>query len=99
MHHAASGTMGSVLPLAAFAPRQKWIVTLSVCFLRTRPFSLQVQRMSANRPLWQNLTCNFEVFGSFLGSFYTGEMHTPLDSKQVLLFALEIWFLLLFLVK
>jgi hypothetical protein len=32
------------------APRQKWVVTLSVCFLRTRPFSLQVQRMSANRP-------------------------------------------------
>ncbi|MFT5639157.1 MAG: hypothetical protein ACI861_001983, partial [Paracoccaceae bacterium] len=26
------------------------VVTLSVCFLRTRPFSLQVQRMSANRP-------------------------------------------------
>jgi hypothetical protein len=26
-------------------------VTLSVCFLRTRPFSLQVQRMSADRPL------------------------------------------------
>jgi hypothetical protein len=63
MHHAASGTMGSVLPLAAFAPRQKWIVTLSVCFLRTRPFSLQVQRMSANRPLWQNKTRKLEVLG------------------------------------
>jgi hypothetical protein len=59
----------------------------------------RLQRRSAIRPLWQNLTCNFEVFGSFLGSFYTGEMRTPLDSKQVLLFALEIWFLLLFLVK
>jgi hypothetical protein len=29
----------------------------------------------------------------------TGEMRTPLDSKQVLLFDLEIWFLLLLLVK
>jgi hypothetical protein len=33
----------------------KWIVTLSVCFLRIRPFSLQVQRMSANRPSCRNV--------------------------------------------
>jgi hypothetical protein len=51
------------------------------------------------RTLWLNETCRLKAFGSFLGSFYTGEMRTPLDSKQVLLFDLEIWFLLLLLVK
>jgi len=43
-------TKGSLPTFAADAPRQKSVVTLSVCFLRTHPFSLQVQRMSANRP-------------------------------------------------
>jgi hypothetical protein len=45
----------SLPTFAADAPQQKWVVTLSVCFLRTRPFSLQVQRMSANRP-WCRMT-------------------------------------------
>jgi hypothetical protein len=58
----------------------------------------KAQRKSGFRPLWQNETRKLEVFGSFPGLSLTGEMRTPLDSKQVLLFALEIWFLLLFLV-
>jgi hypothetical protein len=45
------GNKGSPPTFAADATRQKWVMTLSVCFLMTRPFSLQVQRMSANRPL------------------------------------------------
>jgi hypothetical protein len=80
------------------APSPVWS-GLNVGFQPRGMCGSRLQRRSAIRPLWQNLTCNFEVFGSFLGSFYTGEMRTPLDSKQVLLFALEIWFLLLFLVK
>tara|TARA_R100001369_G_scaffold74789_1_gene103551 strand:- start:2315 stop:2599 length:285 start_codon:yes stop_codon:yes gene_type:complete len=34
-------------------PEENWVVALSVCFLRTCPFSLQVQRMSANRPSYR----------------------------------------------
>jgi hypothetical protein len=58
-----------------------------------------LQRMTGSRPLWQNETRKLDVFGSFLGSFYTGEMRSSLDSKQILLFALGIWVLLLFLMK
>jgi hypothetical protein len=91
--------LGSLPTFAAYAHLKNWVVAPSVRYLQVALFSLRAQRRSGFRPLWQNLTCNFEVFGSFLGSFYTGEMRTPLDSKQVLLFDLEIWFLLLLLVK
>jgi hypothetical protein len=50
-------------------------------------------------PFMAELIAKLEVFGSFPGFSLTGEMRTPLDSKQVLLFDLEIWFLLLLLVK
>jgi hypothetical protein len=90
--------MGSVLP--SELQRQTRIrASLNVGSGRWSILGSLPQRRSGFRPLWQNLTCNFEVFGSFLGSFYTGEMRIPLDSKQVLLFDLEIWFLLLLLVK
>ncbi len=55
--------MNGPLPtFAADAPRQKWVVILSVCFLTTRPFSLQVQRMSASLKVfrcgpWRNSAC------------------------------------------
>lgn len=59
MPHAALVNVGSLPTFAADAPRQKSGVTLSVCFLRTHPFSLQVQRMSANRRFCGKTACCF----------------------------------------
>ena len=49
--------------------------------------------MSGIRPLWQNLTCNFEVFGSFPSLSLTGEMRTPLRVTDVEIFEVMIWVL------
>jgi hypothetical protein len=42
---------GHYQPSLQMHPEKNWVVALSVCFLTTCPFSLQLQRMSANRPL------------------------------------------------
>jgi hypothetical protein len=51
MHRAASGTLGSLPPFAAFANRKNWIAALNVRFLQVVQSSLHPQRMSAFRPL------------------------------------------------
>jgi predicted nucleic acid-binding Zn ribbon protein len=98
VHDAASAAMGSVLH-SALQRQTRISASLNVCSDRCSILGSHPQRKSGFRPLWQNETIKLEVFGSFRGSFHTGEMRTPLDSKQVLLFDLEIWFLLLLLVK
>ncbi|AGI67545.1 hypothetical protein OAN307_c18930 [Octadecabacter antarcticus 307] len=54
-----------------------------------------MQRKSAIRPLWQNGTRKLEVFGSFLGSFYTGGIRIPLRTTGAKFVGCWLGFLLL----